>query len=335
MIGTAPIIDTGEPTDADQKLIDAELRMIQMRDERNAMSQNMRFIARQQHDREYFRHKLEEIGRTRYKRTNIATDSGLAPKKTMIVTLADTHFGSSISGWHNEQYDADIAKSRMWDYQQRVFDAALQYGAKRIRLVVMGDLISGMIHKSIQVTNRENVIDQVMIAGEAIADFIFEMADHFEHVDVACVPGNHSRLDKKRDAMNGDRLDKLVMWYAKGTLAHFDDIISWDCEGDTLCEFLVDGQRCIAVHGDYDEFSDTGCARLISFLGYKPAAIFYAHRHRPSIREFNGVTMIQTGSFCGSGDELTERGRMVGSAYQVICTMFNDSIEDVKFVKLS
>lgn len=323
-----------EPSDADQKLIDAELRMIQMRDERNAFSKNMRIAAREQRDREYIMEKLDEIGKKKYSSPEIRYDSDMMNEGTMVATFADPHFGSSIKGWRNEVYDSDVAKWRMVQYLKEIFRIQKKENVRKIQLIVLGDLISGMIHKSIQITNREQVIDQVMMAGEAISDFIYELAMEFESVSVSWVPGNHSRIDQKKDALNGDRLDKLVMWYAQGVLKNLEQV-TWGSYGDTLCEFNVEGLRCVGVHGDYDEFSDSGCARLISYLGYKPDVVFYAHKHRPALREYNGVCMVQAGSFVGSGDELTERCRISGCASQMICMMDSSGLGNVKIVKLS
>ena len=86
-------------------------------------------------------------------------------------------------------------------------------------------------------------------------------------------------------------------------------------------------QRYVAVHGDYDDFSDSGCMKLVSYLGYKPKAVFYAHRHTVGMREYNGVTQVQSGSMCGSGDDLTERKRLVGDPSLSVCVINEDGIE--------
>ena len=61
----------------------------------------------------------------------------------------------------------------------------------------------------------------------------------------------------------------------------------------------------IAVHGDYDKYSNTGVSNLCMYLGFIPYAITYGHLHTCAIDESNGVKMIRGGSLAGSGDDYT------------------------------
>lgn len=319
--------------EAKQQETDMMLSVIQMRDERRALNANIRYLARAARDRAYMMDRLNEIGQARYR----PSQRMLKPQneaQVLAATFADPHFGAHIRGYHGEQYDTNVAAQRMKAYVENIIEYAQQHMLKDIHLIVLGDLISGMIHKTVQVTNRENVIDQVMTAGELMADFIFELSQEFNSVTVTTVPGNHSRIDRKEDALNGDRLDKVVMWYAKGTLGHVDNI-QWNDSGDTMTEFTMAGRKYVAVHGDYDAFSDAGCGRLINYLGYRPDGIFSAHMHKSAITSCGDVAMIQSGSFVGSGDEHTERGRLRGGASQILCIASAYGIEEVKIVKLS
>mgnify|MGYP006386250989 CR=1 FL=1 len=66
-------------------------------------------------------------------------------------------------------------------------------------------MISNSIHKSIAITNRENVIEQVIEASEIVTSFLAELSKHFNNVTVASVVGNHSRIDKKEDALKDEQ----------------------------------------------------------------------------------------------------------------------------------
>lgn len=327
--------------DSEKERISAEIARIQMRDERTAMNAFMRAQARECRDRAYMMEQMGRIGESRYVSVKeVAREdndySNVFNEKdshTIIATFADSHFGLSFEGFGGAAYNTDIAKQRVRAYAHNIYLEAQRTGCNEVHLVVLGDLISGMIHKTVQIANRENVADQVMIAGETMADFIFDLSETFDKVSVTHVPGNHSRMDKKEDSLNGDRLDKVVMWYAQGTLKHIDNIY-WHSCGDTISEFEIDGKKYIAVHGDYDNFSEAGVARLVSYVGYKPEAIFTAHRHTPAMIRFNDTYMIQSGSFVGSGDEYTERGRLGGGANQILCTVGTCGIGSIRIVNL-
>ena len=75
--------------------------------------------------------------------------------------------------------------------------------------------------------------------------------------------------------------------------------------------------------------------KLVSYLGYKPKAVFYAHRHTVGMREYNGVTQVQSGSMCGSGDDLTERKRLVGDPSLSVCVINEGGIEALYPVNLA
>lgn len=317
---------------AESKRLETELSMLQIRDERTAMRASLRFQARESRDRDYMIEQLERIGTARYIPTKEYVEREERDQnKTLVLTFADPHFGAYFDGYHGEHYDMDVARRRILAYCSIAVMHAEWERIHNAHVVVLGDLISGMIHKTIQVTNRENVVDQVMIAGEIMSDFLYELSEAFDNVSVTFVPGNHSRLDRKEDSLNGDRLDKVVMWYARGVLKHVGNI-HWTESGDTISEFSINGHRYVAVHGDYDSFSENGLARLVSFVGYKPTAVFTAHKHAPAFMMFNDVYMIQSGSFVGSGDEYTERCRLCGRGSQLLCVADDKGIDSMKIV---
>ena len=85
-------------------------------------------------------------------------------------------------------------------------------------------MISGSIHKSIQVTNRENVIEQIKIASDLISDFCYSLSEYFESVNISSVNGNHSRIEKKEDALKDERLDDLIFFIVEKSLGHIQNI---------------------------------------------------------------------------------------------------------------
>lgn len=271
--------------------------------------------------------ELAKIGRERY--TPIEPPLPLLNEDpTMLaIMINDVHYGA-------EMYQEDGEKRRFQEYASQIKRIADRHHASVGCVFLMGDLISGMIHKSIQVTNRESVITQVMRVSELVADFLYEMEHIFDEVRVYSVPGNHSRIDKKEDALIVERLDDIIYWYAKGVLAEHKKIGFWD-SGSTLCEAVMCKQRYVAVHGDYDEFTDAGCMKLVAYLGYKPKAVFYAHRHTIGMREYNGVMQIQSGSMCGSGDDFTIRKRLTGDPALSVCVVTNNGIDALYPVNLS
>lgn len=308
---------------------DAQMLLWQARDERNAMNATRRVEARKERNMQMLEEQLKEIGKKRYQpwiRTDMLREQG---DTELVIMLNDIHYGSML-------YSPGGEYNRMQTYVMEIRKIAQRHKATDASVFLMGDLVSGMIHRSIQVTNRENVIKQVMGVSELVADFLYELEGIFEHVSVYSVPGNHSRIDKKEDALIDDRLDDLVWWYASGVLQNHKRIRFVESNPTMVQAGVFRGMhRVVAVHGDYDDFSDAGCAKLVSYLGYCPTAILYAHKHTSAMREYNGVVQIQSGAMSGSGDDLTTRLRLKGIPSQSVVVMGEKGIEAVCNVKLS
>lgn len=308
---------------------DAQMLLWQARDERNAMNAARRVEARKERNMQMLEEQLKEIGKNRYQpwyRPDVLRGHG---KSELVIMLNDIHYGSML-------YRPGGEYNRMQSYLIEIRKIAARHNANEASVFLMGDLVSGMIHRSIQVTNRENVITQIMRVAELVTDFLYELESMFDTVRVYSVPGNHSRLDKKEDALVDDRLDDLVWWYARGVLHDHNGIQFVESNPTMVKAGIYKGMHSVvAVHGDYDEFTDAGCAKLVSYLGFSPTAILYAHKHTAAMREYNGVTQIQSGAMCGSGDDLTTRLRLKGNPSQSIAVMGEKGVEAVYSVKLA
>ena len=74
-------------------------------------------------------------------------------------------------------------------------------------LALGGDLISGSIHEELRITNELTAHEQVRFVVEEISAGIRSLADKFERVHVASVPGNHGRNTLKDSAEQYSKLN--------------------------------------------------------------------------------------------------------------------------------
>ena len=188
-------------------------------------------------------------------------------------------------------------------------------------------MISNSIHKTIAITNRENVIEQVIEASEMVTAFLAELSKYFNNVTVASVVGNHSRIDKKEDALKDERLDTLIEWYAKKKLEDFDNIKFVEAFDNTFTSFVVRDKHYFVVHGDYDTMNQGGLAKLSMMAGYFPYCVLFGHRHFPATTEINGIKLVQSGSLPGSGDDHTIELRLSGKPSQTVLVCTEKGIE--------
>lgn len=293
-----------------------ERKKIQFRDERNAWQKQNYADARVEEKLDKLENELTSLGRTNFDTHNtLSIDSD----NDMLIILSDLHIGQTFDSIFGK-YNTDIAKNRLNQLLNEVLSIRELHNSCKCYVSLQGDLISGNIHKSIQVTNRENVIEQIKIATELISSFCYELTLHFENVFLSNVSGNHTRMDRKDDAIHDERLDDIIGWAVELSLEHIDNFHVLHRNIDTgIADIPIRGKSYIAVHGDYDGFNKSGVQNLCLALGFVPYAITYGHLHVCSVDETNGVKMIRGGSLAGCGDSYTIEKRLTGKPSQMVC----------------
>lgn len=310
-----------------------EKAKIQFRDERNAWQRQNYTAARVEQKLDYLEDVLANQGRANYNVHNPVVD--IDSNSDMLITLSDLHIGQCFSSVFGE-YNSDIAKKRLEKYLNEIVRIQKRHQCEKCYVSIMGDLISGSIHKAIAITNRENVIDQIKLVSEYITSFCYELTKIFGTVFMMDCSGNHTRLDKKDEALHSERLDDLIGWIVGKSLSHIDNFHILNRKLDIgIVDFNIRGKTYIAVHGDYDNFSNQGVSNLSFMLGFIPYAILCGHRHYPAMSDFSGVKMIQCGSLAGSGDDYTIEKRLTGKASQTVCICTEKGIECMYPVELS
>ena len=246
----------------------------------------------------------------------------------MIVCLSDLHLGATYYNFDGT-YDSEIAKERLNQYLHEIIDIQKTHNAENCVVLLLGDLISGNIHSTISVTNKENVIEQVKLACEYISDFVYELGKHFSNVDVRGVSGNHSRIqEKKENALLGERLDSLIVWFVKTMLKNAENIIVYDEDiDDTVSTFFVRDKLYFGVHGDFDSMNDSSIAKLALWTKMTPYCVLCGHRHFPAMNDVSGIKVVQSGSLGGSGDEYTRQKRLTGKPSQTVLVVNGNGIK--------
>lgn len=311
-----------------------EAAKVQFRDERAAWNRQNIIDARVNQKLDYLESVLKESGERIYTPSPIEVCAGNSDNDLLVI-LSDLHIGAAFSSEWGE-YNPDIATRRLNQYIREIVKIAERHNSENCFVSIQGDLISGNIHKSIQVTNRENVIDQIKIAANLITDFCFELSNYFKKVTITNVSGNHSRIDKKEDAIHSERLDDLIGWIVKNSLSHINKIAFKENNLDIgIASIDIRGKEYIAVHGDYDSYSPSGVSNLCMMIHRIPYAILYGHLHHCSVDEVNGVKMVRGGSLAGSGDAFTIEKRLSGKPSQMVCVCSSSGIEAYYPVELN
>lgn len=306
---------------------------IKFRDQRNAWNRQNYADSRVEETLDLLEEKLCEIGKiefTDYKDVEINSDNDL------ICCLSDLHIGETFNSNFGE-YNSSIARRRLDDYLLEIIKIGRRHGSENVYLDLLGDQISGNIHLSIQVSNKENVIEQVKLSAELITNFAVELSKYFKRVFIIGVAGNHSRLVSNKDKdIKDERLDSLITWIVEQMTGHIDNIVILHRNIDSgISDLSVRGKTYLGVHGDADAMNSNAVGKLCMMLGFFPYAIISGHRHTPAYQEFNGVKFIQSGSLAGSGDDYTLSKRLSGKANQTVLVCSNKGIDAIYNVELN
>ena len=300
-----------------------ERAKVKFRDERNAWQKQNYIDARVEEKLDLLEKELLSQGRINF---DIHDNVNIVSDNDMLVILSDFHIGQCFRSIWGE-YNSDIAKKRLSQLLDEIIVIQNIHKSENCYISLQGDMLSGNIHKTIQVTNRENVIEQIKIASELISSFCYEISKVFKEVFVSSVVGNHSRIDRKEDSLHDERLDDIISWGVELSLKHIDNICVLKRNFDNgIAEINIRNKSYIAVHGDYDRYNSSGVSNLCMHLGFIPYAITYGHLHTCAVDETNGVKMIRGGSLAGSGDNYTIEKRLSGKPSQMVCICNNKGV---------
>ena len=314
--GEESIRDADTLSALDVKKIELQMERQKFYDQRNAFNRLIRERSRQEELNEILVEAVMSgnLPQLHYERFDIAPSDN-----DLLVSLNDIHYGANVSNFWNT-YNSDVCREMMCRYLDRIISIGETHRSENCVVWANGDEISGNIHQSIAVTNKENVIEQIKGVSELIAEFLAELSRHFSNVTFVSVAGNHSRIEPNKDrALISERLDDLVEWYLGARLQNFENITIGGGEKIDHTIYLVDvrGQTYCGVHGDFDG-SASKVQALQAMAGKPIYAVLSGHLHHNKIDEVQGVKTIMAGSFLGMDDYCVQK-RIVGRAEQMVC----------------
>lgn len=309
------------------------INTVKYRDERNAWNKQNYTAARIDETLEILNAKLSEQGKVNFEIHDVPIING---DNDLLVVLSDLHIGATFESLWGE-YNTSIAKERLDKYLNEILKIQKTHKSEKCVISLQGDIISGNIHRTIQISNKENVIEQIKIAIELITSFCYELTKHFSQVYFYNVSGNHSRIiESKDEAVHRERLDDLIGWDVGRSLSHIKNFhaMSHRHLDIGIADLTVRNKTYVAIHGDNDQFNKQGVLGLCSMLGFFPEAVLYGHLHTPSYDEVNGIKMVRSGSLCGSGDDYTISKRLTGDPSQTVLVCDDNGIRCIYNVNL-
>lgn len=300
----------------DSKRIELQKERQKFFDQRNAYNKLLRERSRQEELNEILVDAVRSgnLPSLQYVRSEIPCSDN-----DLLVSLNDIHYGANIQNYWNT-YNSDVCRDMMCKYLDHIISIGEIHKSENCIVWANGDEISGNIHQSIAVTNKENVIEQIKGVSELIAEFLAELSKHFRQVVFVSVAGNHSRIEPNKDkALISERLDDLVEWYLSARLQNFENIVIGGGGKIDHTIYLIDvrGKTYCGVHGDFD--GSPGKVQSLQAMAGRPVyAVLSGHLHHNKTDEVQGVKTVMAGSFLGMDDYCVQK-RIVGRAEQMVC----------------
>lgn len=302
-------------------LLEIEKQRIRTRDERVSVGRILREDARQDGMLDMIRSSIERVQPYPVQTVEDSTDA------VIYAMQSDIHFGMTYDNYIG-RYNSNIAAQRVMRYAAEIIRLGEQHRAKTCYVSIMGDLISGSIHSTIRIENKENLIEQVIGVSELVSNFLHHLSSEFETVIVNSVSGNHSRIEHNaEDALRAEKLDALIPWYCKARLENCTNISFVDNVYDSsIGSFMINGYHFISVHGDMDNDLKLSAQRIEQMIDKRIDYVLAGHLHVPETR-IESVGYIRNGSVCGSGDEYTVKKRLFSPPSQVCLIVTDRGVE--------
>ena len=311
-----------------------EKQRVKMRDERTELNRVIREQARKESYKEQLLRSISE-----YDCKPLAYDDNkkfngvLNADNDLVCTFFDVHTGINVDNFLNK-YNEDVLRDRINTYLDKIFEVQVRHGSENA-YVILSELVSGIIHLGLRIENNQNLIEQFLTVTNYLSQFLAELSYHFNSVHVFVCPGNHSRVQaKKEDNMRGENMDLLAIPFLEAKLQNFYNIKFYENDVDSsIAMFNVRGQKVFAVHGDKDSKSNV-VQKLTMYTSIKPDIIYMGHLHSNAMVTSYDTKVLQAGCLSGGGDEYCMDKRLRNKAEQIISVITDDGLDciyDVKF----
>jgi hypothetical protein len=203
-------------------------------------------------------HLLTQLSKADYKPPTWLTKKKKKSTGVVCTILSDTHFDEVVKPeeiqFRNE-YNREIAVKRLEAYFQKIIlltnDYVTGIDYEGIVLFLGGDIFSGDIHEELSETNEDTMLASIIFWTEQLSAGINLLAEHFNHVHIPCVVGNHGRRSRK--PRHKLRVKDNFDWFLSKTLEQRfidNDKVTFDVA--TGADLLVDVQDTtyLLTHGD-------------------------------------------------------------------------------------
>ena len=222
-----------------------------------------------------------------------------------LLCLSDWHYGMVTDNIWNT-YNTDICKQRLRKLARKVKDYLILNRISTLHVVMLGDFAHGAIHTSARVQSEENTCDQLMHVAELLAEFIDNISEYVNELNLHSCYGNHMRtVQDKNDSVHSDNMEKVIPWWLEQRLKGNEQVKIHFTKYYEFTKLNILGYNICCVHGDLDSFKNIGTVTNTIFTHKFNEKIDYTisgDKHHLEEFEQLGVESILIRSLCGTDD---------------------------------
>ena len=246
-------------------------------------------------------------------------------EKEAVLMISDLHLGVEIDNYYNK-FNKDIAIKRLVKLTNDAIRYCTENKVARLYVLLLGDFIHGTIHTNARLEQQMNVVEQIMLASEVLADCLNKLKAAAPHIIVCSCTDNHSRaLPDLHESIEAENFGKLITFYLEARLAGSGIEFKKDNLDQEvgLIEF-ANGKTGVFMHGHHDGIN-TLFQNMVAYTGRVISYGFIGHYHQEKMKSFNGFRVFVNGSILGL-DQYAFSKRLFGKPSQTLLIFDGDNI---------
>ncbi len=253
--------------------------------------------------------------------------------KSMIITLSDFHYGLNTEEFNNT-YNPEVFIERLEKFKNKIIDLLYNNLIEKLYIIGLGDYISGYIHSTIRIENRENVVEQVLNVSEHICQFINALSSYV-NIEYRDTIGNHSRMmANRKESIDKESFDLLIHQFIKERFRDCKNIEIIESDiNEKMGTLSVYNKNYAFTHGNGFSFG-TIVQDMSLLTGKFYDAIFIGHFHHQSMDEQQKCYVYASGSLSGNDSYSNKIRRTSNPSQNIYILNENDGIECQYIVKL-
>lgn len=254
-------------------------------------------------------------------------------KTEAVLLISDLHIGVDCDNYYNK-YNKDIAKERLAKLQQNVIKYCSINNVSVLNILNLGDLINGIIHTNARIEAQMDVAEQIMYAGELIANFLYGLSKEIPNITYRSVFDNHSRaIANKNEHIEKEQFSRVIDWFIAERLKDTPiEFIANDIDGGIGRMKLASGKTLMFCHGHNDGRNNS----YQNFIGLTQEWVDYicmAHYHNPASKDFQGCKVFINGSIVGTESYAFGRRLFTKPSQKLI--IFNEGNSNISDIDIS